>query len=302
VRHGGSTLGLLLLAGCGDTTGGASSGTDGGRCACTHWGAAHSMGAVSDPLGELSGLVASRAQPGVLYAHNDSGSAARFYAMTPTLALLETFTLEGAPAIDWEDVALGPCPTGTCLFLGDIGDNDRVRDDYALFRVPEPTVSSGKSPVSWERLPFQYPDGAHRNAEALFVHPVSGRIYLITKEDSGPSELFRFPRSLDAASTATLEPVTTLTIPSDDDGRITAADVNPCGTAVLVRMANRLVEYRLPATAPDFESIFSYSPITVPSADEEQSEAVAYGPDGRSYVTSGEAGSTQAALYSYQCQ
>lgn len=295
-------LGLMLLAACGDDAEVTDSGTDGGLCGCTGWGAAHRMGALSAPLVELSGLVASRTQPGVLYAHSDSGSAARFYALTATLALRETFTLDDADAVDWEDVAIGPCPSGTCLFLGDIGDNELVRDDYALFRVPEPRVTSGRASVAWERLPFRYPDGAHHDAESLLVHPVSGRAYLITKEDSGPSEVFRFPRSLEATSTATLEPVTTLTIPTEDDGRVTAADVNPCGTSVLVRLANRLVEYRLPATATDFESVFSYSPITVPSADEEQSEAVAYAPDGRGYFTAGEAGSSEAGLYAHQCQ
>ena len=61
-----------------------------------------------------------------------------------------------------------------------------------------------------------------------------------------------------------------------------------CGTAVLLRMYNRLVELRLPAGETDFERIFSVDPLTVPTAEEPQGEAVAYAPDGRGYYTSSE--------------
>jgi hypothetical protein len=274
----------------------------GPSCDCAQWGNPRNGGLVADPLVELSGLVASRAQPGVLYAHNDSGDTARFFAIAQTGAVAQTFVLDGGTAHDWEDIALGPCPTGTCVYLGDIGDNNRVRTDYAIYRVPEPTVTSGSLEVPWERFAYEYPQGARHNAETIFMHPATGRLYLVTKEDTAPSEVYRFPLPFDSGKTATLELVTTLTVPTNADRPLTAGDVNPCGTGVLLRMYNRLVEYRLPPGETNFEKIFDGEPVTVPVANEGQGEAVAYGADGQSYFTSSEKLVDPPPLYEYRCR
>lgn len=257
-------------------------------------------GAIAPPLVELSGLVASRTRAGVLYAHNDSGDSARFFALSGG-AIVQTFNLTGATARDWEDLALGPCPAGTCVYLGDIGDNSFVRNDYAIYRVTEPGEGAATSSVSWERFPYRFPDDEKHNAETIFMNAQSGVLYLVTKENSGPSAVYRFP-PFDASRTAELELVAQLTLPASGDSRLTGGDVNVCGTGVLLRMYNRLVEYRLPEGASDFESIFSVTPVPVPVADEQQGEAVAYGPDGRTYFTASEQVTEVPVLWEYRCR
>lgn len=273
----------------------------GPTCGCERWSSARDAGQIGDPLNELSGLVASRSQPGIFYAHNDSGDSARFFAVSQTGQVLQTFVLDGATATDWEDLALGPCPTGTCLYIGDIGDNLRVRTNYAVYRVPEPTVTTGTTNVTWERLRFEYPGAARHNCESIFMHPKTGVLYLVTKEDTAVSEVYRFPTPSPDFS-VTLEYVATLTIPSSTDRPLTAADVNPCGTAVLMRMYNRLVEYRLPAGETNFERIFSVAPVNVPFANEAQGEAVAYSFDGMSYFTASEKLVDTPSLFEFRCR
>lgn len=297
------TLATTLVPELGGSDAGVVQVVDAGpQCPCVQWGNPRNAGAVQDPLVELSGLVASRAQPGVLYAHNDSGDTARFFAIGADARLLQTFTLDGATANDWEDLALGPCPSGTCVYLGDIGDNLRIRTDYAIYRVPEPQVTTGTASVTWERFAYQYPSAARHNAEAIFMHPFTGRLYLVTKEDTAVSEVYRFPLPFDSGKVATLELVATLTVPGTTDRPLTAADVNPCGTAVLLRMYNRLVELRLPPTETDFEKIFLETPITVPFANEGQGEAVAYSASGMSYFTSSEKLVDPPPLYEFRCR
>jgi hypothetical protein len=148
---------------------------------------------------------------------------------------------------------------------------------------------------------YQYPGGAKHNAESLFMHPGTGMLYLITKPPSGPSEVYRFPSPLTPDVQMTLELVATLSVPTATDSRLTAADVNPCGTAVLLRMYNRLVELRLPPGAA-FETIFSQPPVQVPVADEPQGEAVAYSADGRSYFTSTEKLANTVPLNQTSCR
>lgn len=257
-------------------------------------------------LVELSGLVASRANPGVLYAHNDSGDTARFFAMNAEAAALGRFELEGATAIDFEDIALGPCPLGTCVYLGDIGDNRRVRSDCAVYRVKEPTLTAGKGvgtvKVGWERLAYQYPDGARFNAETLFAHPVTGQLFLVTKMAAGePSTVFMFPMPLDPTKQVTLIKVADLRLPEPKDQPLTGGDLSPDGTALLLRMYNRLVELKLPPGAP-FTDVFRQPAINVPVAAEQQGEAVAWRADGRGYFTASEEVGVKPTLNRVECQ
>jgi hypothetical protein len=102
----------------------------------------------SKALTETSGVAASRDNPGVLWAHNDSGDTARVFAMTTSGQHLGWFTLGGAAAIDWEDMPIGPGPQAgrSYLYLADIGDNNHARPSIVVYRVPEPSVNVQQPP------------------------------------------------------------------------------------------------------------------------------------------------------------
>src|SRR5678816_20005 len=48
----------------------------------------------------------------------------------------------GAEIVNWEDIAVAPCPGGSCLYIGDIGDNHASRSSIAIYRVPEPAPNA----------------------------------------------------------------------------------------------------------------------------------------------------------------
>lgn len=280
---------------------------DAGGCAmtCSSFGNARNLGPVLAPLVELSGLAASRTQPGVLFGHNDSGDSSRFFALSSSSGtILQEFMVQHASNVDWEDLSLGPCPTGgACLFVADIGDNSFVRSDYAVYVVPEPQVTGGAAMMSVPstKLPFAYPQDAKHNAEALLVDPATGRPYVLTKESGGqPSLVFRFPLPLTPGVSATLELVGALSVPTTTDLQVTGADASPCGDAILVRMYNRLVLLR--ANETGFESAFQAMPVSVPVAQEAQGEAVAFAADGRSYFTASETILDPAPLFQSSCR
>ena len=89
---------------------------------------------------EASGVAVSRAHAGVLWTHNDSGDGPYLYATDLQGTDRGAVRVLGAEAFDWEDIALGPCPTraGECVFIGDVGDNIEVRPFVTLYAVPEP--------------------------------------------------------------------------------------------------------------------------------------------------------------------
>ena len=99
------------------------------------------LGAVvkMNELAEASGIAASRRTPGTLWAINDSGDPV-VYALDAKGAVTGRVRVTGAQVEDWEAIAAGPCKSGSCLYVGDIGDNNGTRKQITIYRVPEPAV------------------------------------------------------------------------------------------------------------------------------------------------------------------
>ena len=141
---------------------------------CSAYGPVTHLGPIPAKLLELSGLAASRTHPGILYAHNDSGDTARFFAINDKAADHRGDGFDGGDCGRLGRHRRGAMSPGSCVYLGDIGDNGLTRTEYTIYRVVEPDVlatDGSASPVIYERFPFVYPDGKH-NAETLLVHPV----------------------------------------------------------------------------------------------------------------------------------
>jgi hypothetical protein len=169
-------------------------------CACSY-GAPRAAGTIATAGAvELSGLATSRTTAGVVWTHNDSGDGPRLFAVAGDGASLGIATLTGASATDWEDLATAPCGDHQCLYVGDHGDNDLERDEIRIYEVDEPAIAAAMTPT-FREFEIRYPDGEH-NAEALFVDPRDGASYVITKQDTNPSRVFRLPRTAGVTATA----------------------------------------------------------------------------------------------------
>ena len=253
-----------------DSADSADSAVGGGPCAA--YGAAVATGTVADPtLDELSGLAASRLNPGVLWTHEDSGGAPELYALDPTGQRVATLTLDGVTNTDWEDLAVAECAAGWCLHVGDIGTLGTDRDTFAVLTVPEPLLSGASTLTATPEVrTFRYPEGPE-DAEALAVD-AEGRPLVMTKRTDATTQLYRLDDGADV-----LTPLATLaTGPSDEDlaARVTAADLWLDPPRLLVRTYFHLYEVDL--TAPEAPG----DPVELAAAVEFQGEAVAWAPDG----------------------
>lgn len=250
---------------------------------CGAWADPEEVGRVQEPqLAELSGLAASRVHGDVYYTHNDSGDAARFFAIARSGAVLAEIGLAGVTAEDIEDVATGPCAEGSCVYLGDIGDNDEKRADVRVYRVPEPALASAT--VTPAVLVLRYPDRAH-NAEAMMVSP-AGELVIVTKSETGTSGVYALDASaLATAKEATLRAIGTVTVPPEGGKLVTGASFHPCEKRVALRTYSAIFEYRFQG---GLESLFADAPSLLPAGREGQGEAVAYAANGRAILTVGE--------------
>lgn len=239
---------------------------------------------------EVSGLAASRVNPGVLYAHSENN--ANFVAISKTNAAVLGSYVAGVEPWDWEDIATGPCPAGTCIYMGDIGKSSGhpppEPTTFAVYRMKEPNLAAGQTSgsITGDRFPFQYPDSA-QNAEALLVHPTTGAIYVVTKNGTtGISNVYKFPSPLPAPGVmATLIKVASVQLPLGPDGNfrsVTAGAIHPCADRLLLRTYRAVYEYR--ATG-GFETAFAAAPVTLTDTVEGQGEAIEYDADGSGYFT-----------------
>jgi hypothetical protein len=205
----------------------------------------------SPRLVESSGVAVSRAFPGVLWSHNDSGDGPYLYATDLRGTDRGALLVPGAQAIDWEDMALGPCPTrvtaAACLYMADTGDNLEFRPFVTIYAIPEPapperagdTLGTTRAPAV---LRLRYPDGPH-DVEAVYVSPRDTAVYLVSKGTGGNAiRLYRVERSAWRTTDTTSETVVatlvqTLEIhPSSEAGRLV--------TAGAVRLDGRVVALR----------------------------------------------------------
>ncbi|MBX6365246.1 MAG: hypothetical protein IRZ00_15360 [Gemmatimonadetes bacterium] len=248
-------------------------------------------------LRESSGLAASRRHPGVLWTLNDSGSTPDVFAIDTTGRLLGRVRVTGATNLDWEDLALAPCPGGDCLYIADTGDNAEDRAGMVVYRIPEPVPANGASRPA-QAFPIAYPDRP-RDTEALFVTE-TGRIFLVSKGRRDAVSVWRYPGSPVPGRRRTLERVQSLT-----PGKVELPDLvtgaSLRGATVAVRTYTGLRFYRLTAAdtlAPLADSATSLAPLAEP-----QGEGVALGDAGAVWFTS-EAGpgGTQGTLSRGACR
>jgi hypothetical protein len=236
-------------------------------------------------LTEASGIAVSRRAPGSLWAHNDSGRPVLF-ALDGNGAVTRRLQISGAEIEDWEDLAVGRCPAGSCLYIADIGDNNAVRKRISVFQAAEPAGGDASAGVD-AVFHATYPTGP-QDAEAFFVTG-DGRLYIVTKGNTGPIALYRFPDPLRAGATVQLErvgePRTSGRAESAD--RITGAATSPDGRVVVLRTHTTLQFYRTAdLVAGNWRELARAS---LKDLREPQGEGVAFGADHTVYLV-GEAG------------
>ena len=223
------------------------------------------IGVLPDVLRESSGLAVSRTQPGVVWTHNDSGDGPNLYAIDSSGRLLATITVANAVAIDWEDIASGPCPASLaatttttmttmipgCLYLADSGDNDSVRKELTVYVVVEPLVARVDpmpSTVAAKSFRYRYPDGPD-DGEAIAVLP-NGDVMVVSKGRSGTIDFFGMTANRVASALTSGEMLTaehwgnTGIRPDGAIGRlVTGAAVSPDGMTLAVRTYTEVFFY-----------------------------------------------------------
>ncbi|MFE5481289.1 WD40 repeat domain-containing protein [Streptomyces sp. NPDC056527] len=173
---------------------------------------------------ESSGLAASHAHPGVYWTHNDQDSPLVYGIDSRTGETVATLTMKGVGTPrDMEAIAVGPDGD---IYVGDIGDNkDGSWDHVWIYRFPEPKRLKDQT-VTAKQYDVKYADGP-RNAEAMMVHPKTGRVYIASKNQDGGG-LYAGPERLSTGGTNVFRRV-------DDVPWVTDGAFSPDGERLTLR-------------------------------------------------------------------
>jgi hypothetical protein len=211
-------------------------------------------------INESSGLARSQRHPGVFWTLNDSGGEPCVFAIDTTGHTRAKVRLPHAVNFDWEDIASATDADGQPqLYIADIGDNLKVRPIIQVYQIPEPAIPAehldkeilSPEPRVWRAL---YPKKRH-NAETLLVHPHTGRLYLVTKDDDGENTLYAFPETLTEGENMLLEKIVDIDFPSrprlgkrpKDAELTTAGDISPDGRRLAISTYSYIHEWQLPS-------------------------------------------------------
>ena len=224
----------------------------------------------TDPdIVESSGLVAATGVAnGLVVTTNDSGDSGRVFAVDPTTGDTVGVTTWSPDPVDVE--ALAPAGPGH-VWVGDIGDNRRLRSSVEVLRVP---VGRGEIAARPETYELVYPDGA-RDAEALLSHPLTGQLFVVTKGVFAGT-VYAAPMRLRSDAPNRLREV------AQAPGIVTDATFLPGGGAVVLRTYSTAYV----AAFPSWQPVASQE---LPQQD--QGEGIAL--DGRALLLSSEGARSQ---------
>ena len=270
-------------------------------------------------LVENSAAVTSVSQPGIIFGLNDSGNGPYFFAIDSAGVGRGMWEIVGAQNRDWEAASMGPCSGGSsdtsCIYVGDVGDNESRKTRVTIYRCAEPRVpragdSVPASPVpilGAARLDFVYSDRPH-DVEAMYVGR-DGAVFLITKrrlldaqQRPRPALVFRIPPTAwDSSGIVTAALVDSLPIiPGQREGaQITDAALSPDGKLLAVRTYADVFVFAVDSTSglPRHDIAPGYCVIA--RLREQQGEGIGWWEDQRRLVLTSEG--RNAPMYVVSC-
>jgi len=245
----------------------------------------------SSAIEEASGIAVSRRYKDALWVHNDSGNEAVLFLISNEAEVLKKVVLEGIENRDWEDMAIGTGPDDKqhYLYLGDIGDNLRLRSEKTIYRFVEPEIALDEPAIvdtvrQFDVFNFEYADG-RADAEALMVDPLNKDLYIVSKTNAAPA-LYRLPyQESPTEELLTAEKLGTVNLDASGLlGLVTAADISADGSEILVKTYGKIFYWKRNRSEA-IADVLQEAPEILAYQPEPQGEAIAFTEDQEGFYT-----------------
>jgi len=234
-------------------------------------------------LKEVSGLASSVNNPGLLWAHNDSGNGPDIFLIDTDLSIRQRYVLAGVENRDWEDIVVGPGPDSSknYLFVAEIGDNEAVFPVKYIYRFEEPVFNEQQQqPVAieeFETITFRLP-GGQKDTEALLVDPRTKNLMVVSKREE-PVNVYLIEYPYSTNDTITAEQITTLPLT-----QIVAGSFSADGNEILMKNYNHIYHWKNSSNVSVVE-LLKQQPKEIPYIIEPQGESITWAYDDSGFFT-----------------
>lgn len=256
------------------------------------------LGLIQDSvLNEVSGMISSRKNPGLLWVINDSGNDPKLFLINEIGIIIHAYLIDGIDNTDWEDLAIHTDHfTGKSrIFIGDVGDNYAIRNhiNVIVFDEPIPLNSNDTLIDEYQKFIFQYEDGS-RDAETIMVDPVDSKLFIISKREE-QVRIYEAPEQLSEADTMQLAYKLSLPI-----NNVTSGDISSDGNEILIKSYTSIFYWSKKDNESILEALKSEHQI-VDYVLEPQGESICWGLDNKGFYTLSEKSwATKQVLYYYE--
>ncbi|MBW3469637.1 hypothetical protein [Arthrospiribacter ruber] len=253
---------------------------------------------------EASGIVVSIANPGYIWTHEDKNNTNEIFLLdAETGETVASYELQGIFNRDWEDIEIGPGPVeGTnYIYLGEVGDNDRVYRDYKIYRFVEPVFSEShrgnKNTIQnaeIEIITFEYPDRLRHDVETLLLDPWTKDLFLVTKRDFfSIIYVLPYPQSTD-------EPMEAIKVGEFPFTRAVGGNISLDGKEMLIKTYDFIFHWERNENE-DMVEFFTKIPKLAPyNPAEPQGEAICFDENKGYYTLSEFSNAIVPVLYYYE--
>ena len=234
---------------------------------------------IDERLPEASGLVASVANPGYLWALNDGQNPAEVFLIDTTAHVKLTCKL-AVDNRDWEEIAVGPGPEKgkTYVYVGEIGDNNAIHDFKYIFRFEEPKFDTTDLNITLtDTLKIQLSDGK-RDTETMMIDPLTKDLYIISKREDSVG-VYKVPQPFTSTETMIAKKVATIPF-----FKIVAGAFSPDGTEILLKDYDHIYYWKR-SKDESLEATVMRAPEKLPYEREAQGESITWARDGSGFYT-----------------
>ncbi len=258
------------------------------------------LGQIKDSrLTEISGIAASIKYPGHFWVHNDSGDDENIFLIDTLGNTIARVFVLNITSRDWEDIAVGPGPEEgeSYIYIGDIGDNNKVHSFSYVYRLEEPNldtslfnqnISISRNQVS--AFTYRYADGP-RDAEILMIDPATKDLYIVTKRENNV-QIYTMPYpQIDKDSLILTRSDVTLPFRMTNGG-----DISADGGEILIKNLTTVFYWKR-EPGESIIGALARKAMTLPYIEEPQGEAIAWLRDRSGYITVSEGRNENIYLY-----
>lgn len=154
---------------------------------CAQHGQLTYLCSLPDELEENSGIITL--EPEKVWLIEDNGNKDHIYEVNTAGDQLREFEVTNAKNEDWEDLTKDEAGN---LYIGDFGNNENIRKDFVIYKIPSPLVEKGDK-IKAEEIRFTYPEQkkfppkpANRKYDTEAFFYLDSLLYIITKDRSNP--------------------------------------------------------------------------------------------------------------------